>query len=291
MKIDTIRRTHDENGNLLDDGYRTFAYDFRDRLVAVSRKSDGAPLVSFEYDALGRRLRKIAYSTVTPGVIIDVQRFYYDDRWNVIEQRDENDVTEMTFVHGASTDEPIRAQRTAAGGGPDSYYLHQNARGDVVAVSDETGVCVEKARFDDFGVPETGSTVGNPYLFQGRWYDEETGLYEFRHRIYDPHTGRFLQRDPVLDSENLGNPYAFVGHGPVSRKDPSGLDWREDLKQAVGYSGDGVQRDSTIGWRPSADRCAPGSSSRGSRTSPSRGAAPRSRPASGPSRSACTGRT
>jgi len=42
-----------------------------------------------------------------------------------------------------------------------------------------------------------GSLTGNPYLFQGRRLDEESGLYYFRNRQYDPVHGRFLSRDPA----------------------------------------------------------------------------------------------
>jgi len=37
------------------------------------------------------------------------------------------------------------------------------------------------------------SSVANPYMFTGRRYDNETGLYYYRARYYDHYTGRFLQ--------------------------------------------------------------------------------------------------
>jgi RHS repeat-associated protein len=37
------------------------------------------------------------------------------------------------------------------------------------------------------------SEVGNPYMFTGRNYDSETGLYYYRARYYKPAIGRFLQ--------------------------------------------------------------------------------------------------
>jgi RHS repeat-associated protein len=41
------------------------------------------------------------------------------------------------------------------------------------------------------------SACGNPFLFTGREYDYETGLYYYRARYYNPEIGRFLQPDPV----------------------------------------------------------------------------------------------
>ena len=37
----------------------------------------------------------------------------------------------------------------------------------------------------------------NPFMFTGRRYDAETGLYYYRFRYYAPDIGRFLQTDPL----------------------------------------------------------------------------------------------
>ena len=70
------------------------------------------------------------------------------------------------------------------------------------------------------------SPVGNPYLFTGRRYDPETGLYYYRARYYDPDDGEFLTRDPLGfwgDPDSLGNPMAYCGNDFWNRRDPSGL--------------------------------------------------------------------
>ena len=63
--------------------------------------------------------------------------------------------------------------------------------------------------------------VRSALLFQGRRYDAESGLYDFRARMQDPQTGIFLSRDPMgyYDSMNL---YGFVNNNPVCYRDPSG---------------------------------------------------------------------
>ena len=65
------------------------------------------------------------------------------------------------------------------------------------------------------------STRGNDRLYTGREYDGETGLYYYRAREYSPEFGRFLQRDPIgqMDQVNL---YTYVGNGPMGGVDPSG---------------------------------------------------------------------
>lgn len=41
--------------------------------------------------------------------------------------------------------------------------------------------------------------------------------------MYDPTVGRFLSRDPIGYAAGDANLYAYVGHGPTSYVDPSGL--------------------------------------------------------------------
>ncbi len=93
------------------------------------------------------------------------------------------------------------------------------------------GTVVESYRYDAFGAPtiydRLGQEVssppsGNPFLFTGREYDPETGLYHYRARTYDPATGTFLQEDPLGYREGL-NPIAYVSGNPINLLDPSGL--------------------------------------------------------------------
>jgi RHS repeat-associated protein len=66
------------------------------------------------------------------------------------------------------------------------------------------------------------SAIGNRYLWQGREYSWQTGLYFFRARWYDPITGRWLSNDPIGINGGL-NQYVFCGDNPVNFRDPFGL--------------------------------------------------------------------
>jgi len=77
------------------------------------------------------------------------------------------------------------------------------------------------------------SAVGNPFLFQGQWFDYDAGLVYMRARHYDPFTGQFLQRDPMQyeDSVNL---YAAFRNNAVNWRDPTGtISWSQ-LRPRVG---------------------------------------------------------
>ncbi|XP_038106258.1 uncharacterized protein LOC6039655 [Culex quinquefasciatus] len=57
------------------------------------------------------------------------------------------------------------------------------------------------------------------YLYTGQELDEETGLYNYHARLYDPDMGRFYQVDP---QEQYPSPYKYAGNSPISLVDPDG---------------------------------------------------------------------
>ena len=57
------------------------------------------------------------------------------------------------------------------------------------------------------------------FRYAGQEWDEETGLYNFHARLYDPELGRFYQPDP---KRQFASPYLYVGNSPVSMVDPDG---------------------------------------------------------------------
>jgi len=95
----------------------------------------------------------------------------------------------------------------------------------VMAVMSSDGTTVEKIKYDPYGeatvaLQDGQSATGNPYLFQGRRWDDEVSLYYFRNRVMSPVLGRFLQRDPV---GNRGDHTLYCFPTPTVLKDPMGL--------------------------------------------------------------------
>ena len=229
--IDGVAQVNDDNGNLLEDGRHLYFYDYKNRLISVFYKENNAPVAQYFYDAGNRRRKKTVFDKSKPGVVENETLFFYDG-WQVCEEQTIDYKTLITFVYSpVYIDEIVQFERTKSHHlGEGTFYTHQNARTDVVAITDANGNVVERRLYDDYGIAYdedkemvNGSNIGNPYGFQGRRLDTETGLYYFRNRYYDPQSGRFIQRDPVWDVDNTGNQYAFVGNGPISQKDPLGF--------------------------------------------------------------------
>src|SRR5205085_30019 len=72
----------------------------------------------------------------------------------------------------------------------------------------------------------SGTAIGNRFMFQGREWYPEIGLYNFRNRFYDPTFGRFIQPDPLGFGGGDVNLFRYCGGDPVNNSDPSGEEVR-----------------------------------------------------------------
>ena len=62
----------------------------------------------------------------------------------------------------------------------------------------------------------------NPYKFNGKELDEETGLYYYGARYYDPRTSIWLSVDPLMEKYPNISPYVYVSNNPIVAIDPDG---------------------------------------------------------------------
>lgn len=58
------------------------------------------------------------------------------------------------------------------------------------------------------------------YLYTGQEMDFESGLYNYRARMYDPSIGRFYSPDPRMQ---FASPYVYAGNNPIAYFDPTGM--------------------------------------------------------------------
>ncbi len=86
-----------------------------------------------------------------------------------------------------------------------------------------TGAIVQRMDYDEFGNVALDTNPGfQPFGFAGGLYDRDTKLVRFGARDYDPETGRWTSKDPILFEGGDTNLYVYVVGDPVNGFDPSG---------------------------------------------------------------------
>ena len=132
---------------------------------------------------------------------------------------------------------------------PDAYeklqfYYHPDHLGSSSYITNLDGEVVQHIEYVPFGevfIEERNSIWNTPYLFNAKEFDEETGLYYYGARYYDPRLSLWMSVDPIsnydplnsenyLDGEHNGgiynyanlNSYIYCYQNPVKLVDPNG---------------------------------------------------------------------
>lgn len=111
-----------------------------------------------------------------------------------------------------------------------TYYLLTDHLGSVDVVLDEQGEVVERRDYLPYGSERLSDSAPDAtetdHKFTGKKLDDETGLYYYGARYYDPLISRFLAFDPwqgnLSDPQSL-NKYAYVLNNPIKFIDPTGM--------------------------------------------------------------------
>jgi uncharacterized protein (TIGR02594 family) len=91
----------------------------------------------------------------------------------------------------------------------------------------ETVQHIEYVPFGEVFIEERNNTWNTPYLFNAKELDEETGLYYYGARYYDPRISLWLSNDPLQDKYPNISAYAYCLNNPIIRIDPDGNAWVE----------------------------------------------------------------
>ncbi|MDD3144651.1 MAG: hypothetical protein PHV23_00910 [Candidatus Gracilibacteria bacterium] len=211
---------YDNNGNLKNDGEKTFSYDYKNRLTKV--ESSSGIIVQYSYDVMNRRYLKQTEDKTT--------RYIYSNE-NILQEitTDETTTTTKDYINGIGIDDLISYEENN-----NTYYFHKNHLGSVEGITDSSGNLVVSYEYDSFGNFEitSGANSGNTRLYTGREYDSEIGLYYNRARYYNPELGRFISRDPIDISDDV-NLYAYTKNNPVNFTDNLGLNSKKLITEKL----------------------------------------------------------
>ncbi len=163
-----------------------YAYDVKDQLLSVSQNN--ANIGVFSYDYQGHRIVKDM-----GGAIV---RYAYDGN-SVLLETDNTGTTLAKFDYGP--DRLLSMTHVTEGR---AYYLF-DALGSVSNLTNTAGAIQARYQYDAYGnYRSTAGASFNRFGFTGHEKDNETTLYYFKARYYDPDTGRFLNQDAYLGDIN-----------------------------------------------------------------------------------------
>lgn len=129
-----------------------------------------------------------------------------------------------TTLYFHLTDHPSTSLRTSLG----STNLTTN----------ESGVLSAELRYRPYGlIRYTTGTLNTPYRYTGQRFVQNTGLYFYNARWYDPTVGRFLAADTIVPEP--GNPqalnrYTYTLNNPLRYTDPTGMFTEEEIMNYLG---------------------------------------------------------
>ncbi|MBP7307167.1 MAG: hypothetical protein KA987_13690, partial [Saprospiraceae bacterium] len=105
------------------------------------------------------------------------------------------------------------------------YFFHPDHIGSSTFLTDEAGNPYQFILYLPFGEGMAEQKAGGystKYRFTGKEVDEETGLYYFGARYYDPRISLWYGVDPLASKYPSISPYAYVANNPINAIDPDG---------------------------------------------------------------------
>lgn len=232
---------YDANGSMYyDTSGRTIDYSTFDMAVRIDIA--GRHRTEFQYDVDRGRFKRVdmplnsngdpLISEATTTLYVgSVEKTYYPDgssKW----KRNIGGVALITHSFDAAKKETKTTD-----------YLLKDHLGSINYIVSSTGSILAEMAFDPWGkrrntldwrslqpssVLAAYSVLKKPITtrgFTGHEMLDESGIIHMNGRIYDPHLGRFLQADPIVQDPSIPgslNRYSYVFNNPLNATDPSG---------------------------------------------------------------------
>ncbi len=225
---------YDSDGNLTNYNGWTYSWNGENRLIMAS---NGNTVVTFAYDYMGRRFRKIVHDGTTATT-----NYYVYDGWNLIQELTYSQTHTLTNYYTWGLD--LSGSLQGAGGiggllscssrsasGTETYYPVADGNGNITEYVTTNGTIAAHYEYNPFGgaITSSGTKVNDfHFRFSSKYFDDETGLYNYGLRDLDVELGRWISRDPIGKDGGI-NIYGFVGNAPLSDVDALGFlkaaDW------------------------------------------------------------------
>ena len=105
------------------------------------------------------------------------------------------------------------------------FYYHPDHLGSssyITNLDGEVSQHIEYVPFGEVFIEERNNTWNTPYLFNAKEFDEETGMYYYGARYYEPRLSLWMSCDPLQERKAGFTTYAYCENNPVKLFDPDG---------------------------------------------------------------------
>ncbi|MFC5637031.1 DNRLRE domain-containing protein [Streptomyces bullii] len=216
-------------------------YDGFDHVVE-SQKMDATGAMkstTFTFDPLDRTASKTAEGKTTTFQYLGLSS-------EVLDEKVAGELTK-SYQYSPWGERLSQVKHNSDGTTEDGYYGY-NGHTDVETLTDKNGDAKATYGYTAYGADDKSEFTGidkpdaadptkeayNPYRFNAKRWDAQSGTYDMGFRDYNPGLNRFTTRDMysgALADMNLGmdpftgNRYAFTGGNPASRVELDGHEW------------------------------------------------------------------
>ena len=192
-------------------------------LGGLPRDEAGQPVV---FDGAGNRISQSLNDCLTT-------RFVYDGPNVVMEMSagggsayggNVSNQVIWAWVNAPGLDQPVERIAFINGEARQRQVFHADGLGSIATLTDESGATVQTYTYAAFGSirTQTGTDLNRITYTAREAMGDSLGFFYYRHRIYDPTTGRFTSEDP-LGFVDGANRYLYCANNPVNHSDPTGL--------------------------------------------------------------------
>ena len=105
------------------------------------------------------------------------------------------------------------------------FFYHPDHLGSSSYITNLEGEVVQHIEYVPFGevfIEERNNIWNTPYLFNAKEFDEETGLYYYGARYYDPRVSLWISVDSEKENSPQYSAYAYCLNNPILLLDPDG---------------------------------------------------------------------
>ena len=98
------------------------------------------------------------------------------------------------------------------------FYYHPDHLGSSSYITNLDGEVAQHIEYVPFGevfIEERNNTWNTPYLFNAKEFDEETGLYYYGARYYEPRLSLWISTDPMEEKYPSLSSYSYAKNNPI----------------------------------------------------------------------------